>query len=158
MGQRLYTVQFSNVSVSAVQDLFAVYTGANIAIEIHELVIGQISATTVGNLRLSFKRFSGSFTTGSGGTTPTPAPHNFNDIATKISSAHVNDTTQCAVGSGAVATLRADVYNVVNGFQYLPPPEDRFQVAPSQSFVLSLDSTPGSAETMSGAVVYAELY
>lgn len=158
MAQRLYTIQFNNVSVSAVQDLVSVYTGANIAIEVHEIVIGQISATTVGNLRLTFKRFSGSFTTGSGGTTPTPAPHNFNDIATKISSAHVNDTTQCAIGSGAVAILRADVYNVVNGFQLLPPPEDRYQIAPSQAFTLSLDSTPGSAQTMSGSLVYAELY
>lgn len=154
MAQRVYTVQFNNVAVSAVQDLISLQPGASCGIEIHEIVLGQITATSVGNLRLTMKRFSSTFSAGSGGSTPTPGKHNFNDAAA-LTAAHANDTTQ--ISAGTSVTIRGDIYNVVNGYQYLPAPEDRIQIPPSQAFVLSLDTAPGSSETMSGSLTFAEL-
>ena len=69
---RPYSVQFNNVSVSALQDLIAVYCGANMAIELHGLDIGQITGTTVQNLRISLKRLAATVTAGTGGSAPTP--------------------------------------------------------------------------------------
>lgn len=154
MGQRIYSVPFSNTSISAVQDLFSLQPGASTGIEIHEIRLGQITATSVGNLRLTFKRFSSTFSIGSGGSSVTPAKHNFNDAAA-LSTARANDTTQTSAGTSV--TIQADVYNVVNGYQYLPAPEDRIQIPPNQCFVCSLDTAPGSAETMNGVIVFAEV-
>ncbi|HLZ10232.1 MAG TPA: hypothetical protein VKT80_16705, partial [Chloroflexota bacterium] len=65
-------------------------------------------------------------------------------------------TTQATATTSA--TLHADVMNVVNGYQWIFPPDDRPVIQPSQAAVLSLDTAPGSAETMSGTIVIGELF
>lgn len=155
MSQRVYHATFSNVSISAVQDLFSEQATATMAFEVHESVIGQVTATAVGNLRISLHRLPATFTVGSGGSGATNQPSNFGDAAATLS-ARVNDTTQ-ATTSGTNTVLRADVFNVINGWQYLPAPEDRYQIKISQGFVVSLDTAPGSAETMNGTLSLAEI-
>ncbi len=152
---RVYTVNFAGVSVSAVQDLITIFTGAK-AIAVHSVVIGQTTATSVGNLAVSLKRLSATVTPGSGGTSPTPVPVDYNGTAATVT-AHANDTTR-STSSGTAVVLVADVFNVVNGYLYLPPAEDRIIVPPSQAFVLSLDTAPGSAETISATVTFEELF
>jgi hypothetical protein len=157
MAQRVYTCEFNGVAVSAVQDLFMLQTTSGMAAELHEIVLGQVTATSVGNLKVSLKRFSGSYTPGSGGSAGTVSKTNFNDSAATCT-VGLNETSQTAVNTGAVANVRNDVFNVINGWQYLPAPEDRIQIAPSQALVVSLDTAPGNAETMSGTIVFAELF
>lgn len=152
---RVYTVSFQNVSVSAVQDLIAIYSGSSGAFEVHEFVLGQITATTVGNLRLRVRRLPTTVTSGSGGTTPTPGKVRSGDSNATVT-AHVNDTTQ-ATTSGTAIDVRSDVYNPINGYQYMPPPEDRCAANPSEAIVFSLDTAPASAETMNGTAVVAEM-
>lgn len=152
---RVYTVSFTNVSVSAVQDLFGIYCGSSAAVELHEFVIGQITATTVGNLRLTLKRLPATVTAGSSGNAGTVNKSRSGDAAA-TATARINDTTQ-ATTSGTAVSLRGDVYNPINGYQYLPAPEDRPAANPSEALIVSLDTAPGSAETMNGTVVFAEL-
>jgi len=152
---RIYSIQFNNVSVSAVQDLMSLQSTSGMAISIHEVIVAQVTGSTVANLRLTLKRFSGAYSIGSGGSSVTPGKFNFGDAAA-TATGRANDTTQTT--SGTAVTLRGDVYNVINGYQFLPAPEDRPIIAPSQAFVVSLDSAPGSAETMSGTVVFEELF
>jgi hypothetical protein len=121
--------------------------------EIDELVLGQVTATTIGNLRCTFKRFSGAYTIGSVGTSVTPRPHLFGDAAATCTT-RANDTTQTT--SGTSVTLDADVLNVINGYTKLPAPEDRWSFTISQAFVWSLDTAPSSAETMSVKVTFRE--
>jgi hypothetical protein len=155
MAQRVYTDQFNNVSIAAVQDMFDIQPGATIGVEIHEWVVGQVTATSVGNLRISNHRLPATVTTGSGGTAATPQKKNFNDAAA-IHTCRVNDTTQ-ATTSGTNSNLRGDIYNVINGYQYMPPPEDREQITISQAFIVSLDQAPGAGEVSSGTATVAEL-
>jgi len=155
MSQRVYSSIFANVAISAVQDLFSVQATATMAFEVHEIVLGQITATSVGNLRVSLHRLPATVTVGSGGSNAAPAPHNFTDAAATVS-ARVNDTTQ-ATTSGTNTVLNADVWNVINGWQYLPAPEDRYQIKISQGFICSLDTAPGSAETSNGKLTIAEI-
>lgn len=154
MSGRVYTISFAGVGVTAVQDLLAVYSGSVKAFKVHSVVLGQISATAVGNLRVSLKRIEATVTPGSGGTTPTPIPLVFTDTSATIT-AHVNDTSQA---SGTTQLLVADVFNVINGWLYLPPAEDRPVINPSQAFVVSLDTAPVSSETMSGTITVEELF
>ena len=153
---RIYTTQFAGVAVTAVQDLFALTATANMAIKIHEVVIGQITATVIGNLRISLKRLPSTVTAGSGGSTPTIIAINPSD-ASATTTVRANDTTQ-ATTSGTAQILRSDIYNVLNGFIFLPPIEDRPIIKPSQAFIVSLDTAPGSSETMSGSIVWEELF
>lgn len=152
---RVYTMAFSNVSVSVVQDLMALYAGSGGALEIHEFVIGQITATVVGNLRLRLVRLPATVTAGSGGSAGTINKSRSGDAAATVTG-RVNDTTQATTSSTAV-TLRADIYNPINGYQFLPAPEDRPACNPSEAITVSLDTAPGSAETMNGACTFAEL-
>jgi hypothetical protein len=154
---RVYTIEFDNVSVSAAQDLLAAYCGANMAVEVHSFVIGQVTASTVGNLRIRLRRLPATVTAGSGGTTPTPAKVGGTNDSAATFTAHANDTTQ-ATTSGTAVTLHADAFNVVNGYQWVFLKEDRPSAKPNEALVLSLDSPPGSAETMSGTMTVAELF
>ncbi len=150
---RTYTAQSNNVAVSAPQDLMSIQTAAMVA-EIDELALGQVTAITIGNLRTTFKRFSGAYTIGSGGPSVTPRPHVFGDSAATCT-ARANDTVQTS--GGTAVTLDADAINVINGYNKLPAPEDRWSFTMAQAFVWSLDSTPTGAETMSVRVTFREI-
>jgi|ERR1051326_2178350 hypothetical protein len=151
---RAYTAQSNNISVSAVQDLMSIQTTSGMVMEIDELAMGQVTAITIGNLRTTFKRFSGAYSIGSGGSSVTPRAHVFGDSAA-ICTARANDTVQTTGGTSV--TLDADAINVVNGYNKLPAPEDRWSFTISQAFVWSLDTAPGSAETMSARVTFREI-
>jgi len=155
MTGRVYIATARNVAVSAVQDLLAVYAGSVKAFKVHSVTIGQISATAVGNLNLSLKRLPATVTAGSGGTTPALFPVSPNDTAATVT-AHANDTTQAS--TSGTATVYGDVFNVVNGYLYLPPEEDRLVIGPGQAFVVSLDTAPSTTETMTATVVVEELF
>lgn len=151
---RAYSVEFAGVSVSAVQDLLAVYCGSSMAIECQGFVIGQITGTTIQNLKISLKRLPATVTAGSGGTTPTPQKLERGDAAA-TATAHANDTTQ-ATTSGTAAVLHADVFNTINGYQFFFPPALVPDFGLSEACVLSLDTAPGSALTMNGTLYFAE--
>lgn len=152
---RVYECGFNAVSVSAVQDLFSIQSTANMAFKVVEIVLGQVTVTTIENLRMTFKRFSGAYTIGSGGTAVTPQKHNFGDAAA-TATVRANDTTQLTGGTSVI--LRPEVYNEINGYQYLAIPDKEIIIAPSQAFVLSLDIAPGSARVMNGSITFEELY
>jgi hypothetical protein len=150
---RAYTAQSNNVAVTAVQDLVSLQTTSGMVAEIDEMATGQITATSIGNLRCTFKRFSGGYSIGSSGSSVTPRPHLFGDSAATCTT-RANDTTQTSGGTSV--TLDADAINVINGYNKLPAPEDRWSFTISQAFVWSLDSAPGSSETMSVKVTFRE--
>lgn len=152
--KRTYSVSFAGVSVSAVQDLIAVYCGASMGIELHGIVIGQITGVSVQNLRISVKRLPATVTAGSGGAAPTPQKMGRGDAAA-TATAHVNDTTQ-ATTSGTAAVLHADVFNTINGYQFFWPPNDQPTFGLSEAAILSLDTAP-TGMTMSGTLIFAEL-
>lgn len=154
---RVYTVSFDNVAVTAVQDLFGLYVGtAPGSILLHEVRLGQISATTVGNLRVSIRRLPATVSSGSGGSAGTVQPRIFGDAAATMT-ARINDTTPATTG-GTVQTMIADVFNVVNGWLYLPAPDDRILAQRTQAIIVSLLTAPLSSETMSGTAVVEEIF
>ncbi len=132
---RPYSVQFHNVSVSAVQDLIALYSGASMASELHGVVIGQVTGTSVANLAISVKRLPASVTAGSGGAAATPQKINRGDGAA-TATARTNDTSQATTG-GTAAVLHADVFNTVNGYQFFWPPADVPTIGPSEATIMS---------------------
>lgn len=155
---RFYSAQTNAVAVSAAQDLIELLAASGKALVIHEIIIGQYSDmgdSAAEALSVLIKRASGSYTSGSGGSTPTPAPHCKADTAAGVT-CEMNNTSQAAAGSGALTTIRADVWNVQQPYQYLPPPEQRISIAPAEALVVSI-TAPADALTTNVTVVFEEM-
>jgi len=151
---RVYTVGFNNVTLAAVQDLFSLLATANMAFEVHYVKFGQVTQSAIGGLRLRLRRLPATVTVGSGGTAPTPAPIFPNDAAATVT-ARVNDTVQ-ATTSGTAIDL-PDTWDLPFGYLWMPPESDRIIIKPSQAFIVSLDSTPGSL-VANGHMAFGELF
>lgn len=153
---RTYNIVFRGVSVSAAQDLCSAIAGASMAIEVVSVTLGQISLTTVEALPISIKRLTATVTNGSGGNSFTPTLDTDTDSAATFT-ARINDTT-IATTSGSTVYLHPDVFNEVNGYQWIFPERARPSCKPSEALIFSLDAAPGSARTMSGSMKVRELF
>lgn len=156
---RVYSGRFSGVATDAVLDFFELLAPADMVVKIHEIRITQ--HTEAGDaeseqLLFEIKRASGSYTSGSGGTTPTPAPLNFGDAASTVT-LEANNTSQAAAGTGALTTLLSAADNIHNGFHYLPTPETQIILSPSQALIVSLGAAPQDSITFDGYIVFEEI-
>ena len=154
---RLYTVSFSAVAVSAAVDLFEALAASAKPFILHELTVAQSSDygdAAAEGLSILLKKATGSYTSGSGGSTATPRPHSTNDAAAGPT-VETNNTTQASAGSGALLTMRAEAFNVQAGYQYLPTPEQRMVFLPTEACVVSI-TAPADAVTLSGTLVFEE--
>jgi hypothetical protein len=153
---RTYNIIFRGVSITAAQDLCTALAGANMAIEIVSITLGQISLTTVESLPISIKRLTATVTNGSGGGSFTPSLDTDSDAAATFT-ARINDTT-IATTSGSTAYVHVDVFNEVNGYQWIFPERARPSCKPTEALIFSLDGAPGAARTMSGSMKVRELF
>ena len=150
MRTRGYTVASAGVSVSAVQDLIALYASSSAPLLLEGYEIGQVTLTGIAMLKYSVKRIAASVTPGSGGSAVTPRPDLSGDSAATFT-ARANDTTQ-ALGTAVV--LDADAVNVVNGTGIITPPYGRvWSCKANEALILSLDTAPAS--TVMSVTAYA---
>lgn len=155
---RFYSVNVAAVAVSAASDLFEITAASGKPFILHEVVVSQTSDyadAQAEGLQVTIKRATGSFTSGSGGSMPTPAKHATND-GSATSSVEANNTTQASAGSGALTTIRADSFNVQGGYQYLPTPETRLVFLGGEACVISM-SAPADGITVNQTAVIEEL-
>lgn len=156
---RLYQVPIPFVAQTAQIDFFELTAAAERPCLIHEIYIAQ--ATEAGDaqeemLTLRLKRASGTVTSGSGGTAPTPVPVNPDDAAAGLT-AEVNNTTKLAVGTGTITDERLFAWNVRMPFHLIFTPETRPKIRGGERKVLELTTTPADSITMGGYVLVEEL-
>ena len=152
---RIYTMSFQNVTLSAVQDALAVYAGSSRIFAVLSVNLGQITGTSVANLRVRLRYLPSTVTAGSGGSAGTLKPFVAGDAAATVTG-RINDTTQ-ATTSGTAVDLWDDVWNTVNGFLWVPPVPSRPPVIGlNGAFIVSLDTAPSSLVS-SGSVTLEEL-
>jgi len=153
----MYSASFSAVAVTAAQDFFELIVPSTKVVLVHEVLLGQSS--DVGDaaeeiLNLLFKRGVGS-TTGTGGTqAATPVKMETGQSAAG-STYDYNNTTKMTAGT--ITTLRADTWNVRGPYQWLPTPETRPVLAPSERFTVELVSAPADSLTVSGTLIFEEI-
>lgn len=147
---RIYTASFTEVAVTAQQDLFQIEANTVPAI-IHAVYLSQ--TTDVGDaaaehLSILIRRVTDAVT---------------NDIAEQAldggdaaanADLAVNETTELTTGA---ATLHADSWNIALPFVWLPPPEHRIVVQVSNAVVVNLNTTPADSITMSGTMYFEEI-
>lgn len=149
----MYSVQFNGVAVTAQQDFFELAAPSTRVNIIHSVEITQ--STDYGDaqdegLSILFKRGVGS-TTGSGGSSPTIQKLQTGSAAAS-GTAKANNTTKMTAGT--ITTLHASVWSVRAPFLYLPTPEMRIILAPSERFTVELATTPADSLTCNGTLIY----
>lgn len=157
---KLYTVTFTAVAITAQQDLFEITAASSRVLLIHGVELSQ--STEVGDaaeegLAIVMKRGTSLTTSGSGGSSATPAPLEVNQGAAG-STAEVNNTTKLAVGTGAITTLIATNWNIrATPMAWMFTPELRPVVSPSERFAVELATTPADSITTSGTLWFEEI-
>lgn len=154
---RVYGIVFDRVAVTAVQDFFEILAAADQPFRLHSIDITQDSDAGDAQseqLHCTVKRVTGAPTSGSGGSAATPRPFDQGDSAAAMT-AEVNNTTQ--LSGGTSVTLWSEAFNVMNGFHYMPPPEDRPVFRGQTRCVISLSAAPADSLTMSGTAVVEEI-
>ncbi len=155
---RIYTVPFGGTaSPAAAFDAFEVLAASAKPFILHEIVLGQSSDmgdAAAEGLVVTIKHATGSYTSGSGGSTVTPTKDT--NTASAGPTAEVMNTTQASAGSGALTTIRTEAWNIQGPFQYFPAPEQRRTFLPTEAVVVSV-SAPTDAITMTGTLVFEEL-
>lgn len=158
MSGRVYTVQFDNVSVSAIQDLFEITPADDKPVAIVGLFLSQTGVGDIGDAAeevLPVQIIRGFTSSGSAGTAPTPVPVNPIDTAAGFT-AEVNNTTVATTGT--TTTVHSDNFNVRVGYQNWWP--EGCEPAASQAnttIIVRLTRAPADAITLSGTLYVREL-
>ena len=147
----LFTVAFSNVAVTAAQDLFELTAPAGYRLEIVDIRFGQISDVgDAASEQLAVNITRGKLS-GSGGSAATPVPvYAPGRLAGTV--AEVNNTTP---GTGGTVVL-ADVWNIMAPYLYRPGPEERIVANPGERIGIGI-TAPADSLTVYGSVTFAEV-
>jgi hypothetical protein len=153
---RLYTVSIDAVAVAASQDLFGLLATSGMAFKLHCIELGQKTITTWEAKEIKLVRNPTTATVGSGGSAATPRPMNNGDTAATVT-ARINDTTGQTT-NGTQAIIFSRTWEFLNGFFWMPAPEDRPIIAPSQGCSLKLPTAPSASMTVSGYMLIEEIF
>lgn len=151
----IYSVVFSSVAVTAQQDFFE-YTAPSDAIAIiHSVELTQ--STDVGDVAaegLAILHKRGATVSGSGGSSVTPGPLEFG-FAAAGGVAETNNTTKA--NTGTIVTMHSSNWIIQSPYLWLPTPEYRHILSPSQRYTVELATTPADSITVSGTLIVEEV-
>lgn len=146
---RMYTAQFTDVAVSAQQDLFQI-EALVVPVTIHAVYLSQISDTgdaEAENLSILIRRATDVVTDDI-----VEARLDLGDSAANADLA-VNETTELVTGT---EIIHSEAWNIALPFVWLPPPEMRIVIQIDEVVVVNLNTTPNDELTMSGTLYFSE--
>lgn len=164
MGRK-YTTIISQVTLavqaSTAFDVFELTTPATCVAKIKEVVIGfdgtaDFGDALAGGLDVRFVRGSGTTNNGSGGSTPTPVPHETGDAAAEVTVEAANTTPDT---TATLTSLREEPFNAQVGFRYTPPEGLEYVMAPSERFIVRIPRNPTNEYTtcMYASITHEEI-
>jgi hypothetical protein len=152
---RVYTVEFEGVSVTAAVDLFEITPADDKPIEIVGIFVAQSS--DVGDAAAEILRYRvirGHTTGGSGGAAPTPRPLNRSGVAAGFAAETCN-TTIASLGSAV--NLHSDAFHIASGLALWLPEGCEWEASQGDTtIVVRLMAAPADALTMSGTLYVVE--
>ncbi len=149
MGRK-YTVSFTDVTVSAVQDFFQI-EAVTVPVIIHAVFLSQNSDsgdTEAENLTIRIRRVTDALTNV---TAEVKLDHR---DAPALADLNVHDTTPFVTGA---ETIHAECWNIAIPFIWMPPPELRIIVPVDEVVTVNLVSDPTDSLTMSGVMYFEEI-
>jgi len=153
-ASRVYIVSMTRVSVSAAITLIQIKAGATVPLQIIRLVASQTSSTTSAMQAIQLNRKSAAATVTS--FTPLLTGPVTDPAASSVGGTAATGTNASAEGTDG-AIVKQDVFNVLNGWQYLPTPKEYVFVDAAGIIGLKFPVAPGSATTYTCDAVYEEL-
>lgn len=155
MSGRVYAVPFAAVAITAAQDLVEISPADDKPVELIGWHIGQTSdAGDAQDELLQITVIRGHTTSGSGGSSVTPAPLNPGDAAASFT-AEINNTT--IASSGTAVTLFASAWNVRAGSDVWLPEEVRPRASQANTTLVVRMSAPADSITANGVFWVREL-
>jgi hypothetical protein len=154
MAGRIYSIVFTDIAVSAAQDLFEIATPAATGVNLLGLMVGQSS--DYGDAQAEGARvlvIRGATTTGSGGASVTPVQM-MPGTGASVCTCKRNNTT--AATGGTPVQVHNDAFNIQSGYQFWWTPETTPRVAPSSRIVVNLPAAPTDAIQMSATLIFEE--
>lgn len=159
---RIYSINFTGGATGTAAggyDLLECLAAAGKPFCVHEIVATQSSDAgdaASEQILITLKRATGSYTSGSGGSTATIGKANTSDTTGAMSAESMN-TTRAVAGTGTLTVLRSEAVNIMQGYQYLPTPETRLFFAPAEALIVGLETAVADSLTMVVTAVVEEL-
>lgn len=159
-----YTVTMAAATVIASGELITIrsataYSSRASMLQIVRLSCGQSGTATGQQLSVRWGLKASAFGTFS---TATPAPVWIGTVASAITGSTSNaassaGTNASANGAGTLTVLGQDGFNNLNGWLWVPTPEERIVVGPDLTFVLQLQGTPTTLTSWNAQLTFIEL-
>ena len=143
----IYVARMDAVSVTIAKTLVGINAPAGKICEIIRAWV-DFSSTTSTVIDVRLKRHTAAGTS----TAFTPLLLHPGDIAAGAT-AGINYTAEGTLGD----ILLRNTVNYLNGFLYLPVPEERLIVGPSGRFGIELPTAPGAAVTITAGIIWGEI-
>lgn len=148
----VYHANLVATSVSVAKTLIQLKAGAACVCHILRAVITQTASTTSTMQRVQLIRTATAATV----TSFTPVPMHPGDTSTSIGGASATGVNATAEG-GTPSVVLEESFNILNGFFYIPLPEERILVPPGAFLSLALPAAPAAALTISARLVWQEI-
>lgn len=162
MPQR-FSVVMSNQTIVADATLVIVHAAAawgtaGSLLEVVRCTISQVETETSQQLGAILARKVTAFGTY---TATTPTPHALGGPASGIAggtagAAATAGTDASAEGAGAVTAFHEEGFNNLNGFLWVPTPEERVLVGPDQAVIIKIRGTPTTLTGWNATLTYVE--
>lgn len=150
---RVYMIKYDAVSVSTAITLMQLKAGPASTCTILRAWLTQSSTTTNAYQRIQLVRKSAAATV----TSFTPLLMDAGDGAAKsVGGTAATGITASAEGTDA-DILYPDSFSLLNGWLYVPVPEERIVIGAGGIIGLKLPAAPGSATTFSGGIIFSEV-
>jgi hypothetical protein len=160
----IYTVTMVNQTVVADETLVVLHTATAYSsrasvIEILRCTASQEGTATSQQLGIILAQKASAFGTY---TSTTPTPLALGGVASGLTgstsaAAASAGTDASAEGAGTVTTYHTESFNNLNGYLWVPTPEERIIVGPDTVFILKLRGTPGTLTGWNASVAYREI-
>jgi hypothetical protein len=159
-----YTIAMENQTVVADETLIilraatAVSSRASV-LEVERIVVSQQGTSTSQQLGVILAQKASAFGTY---TSTTPQPHMIGGPASGITgstsgAAAGAGTDASGEGAGTATTLIPDAFNNLNGYLWVPTPEERIIILPDIAFIVKLRGTPTTLTGWNAYLTYVEI-
>lgn len=159
-----YTVTMAGQTIIADSEMVIIraataYASRGSVLKITRLSCGQHGSSVSNELGIRWGLKAAAFGTY---TATTPAPTWIGTVASAIAGSTSNaaasaGTDASANGAGTLTVLGQDGFNNLNGWLWVPTPEEQPVVGPDQTFVLQLQGTPAVLTLWSASLTFMEL-
>jgi len=163
-ASQVYTVTMANQTIIADSELITIRAATSWGsraslLEILRITVSQQATETSEQLGIRFGMKASAFGTF---TSTTPAPATLNSVASAITGSTSNaasssGTDASANGAGTLTVYHQEGFNNLNGYLWVPVPEERILVGPDLTFLVQLQGTPTVLTNWNATLTFAEL-